>query len=58
MVDEYPDDKYWPVVLSFAKKSGFIIKADEGTAMLATHKVQIEQYGVEGHDKIQKMNKK
>jgi hypothetical protein len=56
MSEEYPEDKYWNVVLALAKKYGFILKADDSTAMLATHKIQMEKYGPMGYEKIQKMN--
>lgn len=54
---DYPADKYWGNVLALARKHGFILKADSNTAILATHKTQVEKYGVEGYNKIQNMNK-
>jgi hypothetical protein len=44
---DYSADKHWNNVLALARKY----------AILATHKTQIEKYGVEGYNKIQKMNK-
>lgn len=54
---DYPADKHWNNVLALARKYGFILKADKSNAILATHKTQVEKYGEDGYNKIQKMNK-
>lgn len=49
-------DKHWLEVMDMAEKHGFIIHSTGGVAILATHEVQKEQYGENGHKRIQKMN--
>lgn len=49
-------DKNWKEVMDLAEKYGFIIQAYGGVAMLATHQAQIEHYGQEKYEEIQKMN--
>ena len=50
-----PDER-WNEVMQLAKQYGFIIQAAAGTAILATHKNQIEHYGEEKYRDIQRMN--
>jgi hypothetical protein len=48
-------DAHWEEVLKLAEQHGFIVQAFGGAAVLATHAVQIEQYGEERYRQIQKM---
>ena len=50
-------DEHWKEVMDLAQKYGFIVYAHGGTAVIMTHKVQIEEYGKKQYKKIQKMNK-
>lgn len=49
-------DRHWQEVMDAAKKYGFIAQAYGGTALLLTHRVQLEEYGERGYLRIQKMN--
>ncbi len=49
-------DEKWEEVMSLAKENGFIIQAAGGTAVLVSNRNQIEHYGLEHFEKIQKMN--
>ena len=47
-------DSHWAEVMKLAKKYGFITFAYGGTAMLATHENQLEEYGEEEYLRYQK----
>ena len=49
-------DQRWKKVMELAERYGFIAQAYGGTALLLTHRVQLEQYGERGYLQIQKMN--
>ena len=49
-------DKKWDEVMEVAKTNGFIVQAFGGTATLITNKNQIEHYGYEKYQEIQKTN--
>lgn len=49
-------NKKWSEVMNLAKKYGFIIQAYGGTAVLATHEVQLKEFGKEKYEKIQAIN--
>lgn len=49
-------DLHWNEVMEMAERYGFITQACGGTALLITHRVQLEQYGERGYLRIQKMN--
>ena len=48
--------QHWKAVVELAERYGFIAQAYGGTALLLTHRVQLEQYGERGYLQIQKMN--
>lgn len=61
--DKYPlppeavfADKRWQEVMKLAEECGFILQAAGGTAILATNRVQLEEYGVEKYASIQRTN--
>ena len=47
-------DSHWSEVMKLAEKYGFITFAYDGTAMLATHENQLEEYGEEEYLSYQK----
>lgn len=49
-------DARWTEVMKLAEASGFIIQAYGGTAILATHKNQLNEVGLMKYLQIQKMN--
>lgn len=49
-------DKHWKEVMELAQKYGFITTAAGGTAVLITHKNQLEEYGQYEYMRIQRMN--
>ena len=49
-------DRHWQQVMELAERYGFILNAAGGTAMLATHKNQLEQLGEKEYLRIQQMN--
>lgn len=49
-------DEHWAEIMALAKQYGFIAQAYSGTALLITHRVQLEEYGIRGYLRIQKMN--
>lgn len=49
-------DKNWKKVMDMAERYGFIVHAYGGTAMLATHKTQVESFGEHGYLRIQQVN--
>ena len=49
-------DTHWKEVMEFAEKYGFILQAYGGTALLATHRNQLENYGGPEYLRIQQMN--
>lgn len=49
-------DQHWSEVMSLAERYGFIAQAYGGTALLITHRVQLEEYGERGYLRIQRMN--
>ena len=49
-------DEKWTEVMKLAQENGFIIQAAGGTAILVSNKNQIEHYGLEHFEKIQKTN--
>lgn len=49
-------DRHWKEVMDLARQYGFIAQAYGGTALLITHRVQLEEYGERGYLRIQKMN--
>lgn len=46
-------DAHWKEVMDLAVKYGFITYAYSGTAVLATHKNQLEEYGEEKYRHFQ-----
>ena len=48
-------DQHWSEVMDAAKRYGFVAQAYGGTALLLTHRVQLEEYGEGGYLRIQKM---
>lgn len=46
-------DRHWQEVMNLAEQFGFIVQAYGGTALLVTHRVQLEQYGEAGYLRIQ-----
>jgi dipeptidase len=51
-------DQHWSEVMKLAEQYGFIVQTYGGTAILATHKNQLDHYGEEKYKSIQKMNGK
>lgn len=49
-------DEKWEEVMKLAQENGFIIQACGGTAVLVSNRNQIEHYGLEHFEKIQKTN--
>ena len=49
-------DRHWKEVMDMAQQYGFIDQVYEGTALLLTHRVQLDTYGERGYLQIQKMN--
>ena len=49
-------DEHWKEVMVLAEKYGFILQAYGGTALLATHRNQLESYGEPEYLRIQQMN--
>ena len=49
-------DQHWKEVMELAERYGFIAQAYGGSALLLTHRVQLEQYGERGYLQIQRMN--
>lgn len=49
-------DRHWREVMDAARAHGFIAQSYGGTALLLTHRVQLEEYGERGYLRIQKMN--
>lgn len=49
-------DRHWQEIMELAEKYGFILQAYGGTAMLATHKSQIDACGEAKYLSIQQMN--
>ena len=49
-------DEKWDEVMKIAKKNGFITQSFSGAAILITNENQIQQFGYEEYQKIQKMN--
>lgn len=47
-------DLHWKEVMNLAERYGFLAQAYGGTAVLLTHRVQLEEYGVRGYLCIQK----
>ena len=43
--------------MKLAQKNGFVVMAYAGSAILATHENQIEKYGQEEYEEIQRRNK-
>ncbi len=50
------ESEQWDEVMSKAQEYGFIIDASGGTAVLVTRSNQLEHYGKEEYERIQKMN--
>lgn len=49
-------DEHWCEVMELAEKYGFILQAYGGTALLATHRDQLENYGEPEYLRLQQMN--
>ena len=49
-------DRHWSEIMELAEKYGFILQAYGGTAILATHKSQLEQLGEPEYLRIQQMD--
>lgn len=49
-------DEHWKEVMELAEKYGFILQAYGGTALLATHRNQLESYGESDYLHIQQMD--
>lgn len=49
-------DRHWQEVMRLAEKYGFIVQAYGGTAVLLTHKNQLESYQEPEYLRIQQMN--
>lgn len=49
-------DARWSEVMELAEKYGFVLQAYGGTALLATHRNQLESYGEPEYLRIQQMN--
>lgn len=49
-------DVHWEEVMELAEKYGFILQAYGGTALLATHRNQLESYGEPEYLRIQQMD--
>lgn len=49
-------DAHWEEVMKLAEKYGFILQAYGGTALLATHRNQLESYGEPEYLRIQQMD--
>lgn len=49
-------DQHWAEVMDLAEQYGFILQAYAGTAVLATHRSQLEELGEPEYLRIQQMN--
>lgn len=49
-------DEHWSEVMELAEKYGFIVQAYGGTAILVTHRNQLENYGEPEYLRIQQMD--
>lgn len=49
-------DKHWSEVMALAERYGFVLQTYGGTALLATHRNQLESYGEPEYLRIQQMD--